>query len=50
MSCDIAPLKYNNWDEYKAGVAPILKNYSVMKFALNDDLQIHAAGRIAPCR
>ena len=28
---DIAPLKYNNWDEYKAGVQPLLKQYSSFK-------------------
>lgn len=40
---DIEPLKYNSWDEYKAGVAPVLKQFSSMKFTLNDDLQIHSA-------
>jgi ketosteroid isomerase-like protein len=43
---DIAPLKYNNWDEYAAGVKPLLKQYSSFKFAINDDLQIHPDGKI----
>ncbi len=41
---DIAPLKYNGWSDYKAGVAPVLKQFSSMKFTLNDDVQIHTAG------
>ena len=43
---DIAPLKYNNWDEYAAGVKPLLKQYSSFKFKINDDLQIHPAGNV----
>jgi ketosteroid isomerase-like protein len=43
---DITPLKYNNWDEYKAGVQVLLKQYSSFKFTINDDLQIHPAGKI----
>jgi ketosteroid isomerase-like protein len=43
---DISPLKYNNWEEYKAGVKPLLKQYSSFKFAINDDLQIHTDGKI----
>jgi hypothetical protein len=42
---DIAPLKYNSWEEYKAGVVPVLKQFSSMKFALNDDLQIHPVSK-----
>lgn len=43
---DITPLKYNGWDEYKAGVQQVLKQYSSFKFTINDDLQIHPAGKI----
>ena len=43
---DIAPLKYNDWGEYKAGVQVLLKQYSSFKFAINNDLQIHPAGKI----
>lgn len=41
---DIAPLKYNSWDEYEAGVSNELSDYSAAKFTVNDDLQIHKAG------
>ena len=41
---DVAPLKYNSWEEYKAGVAPSLKDSPKVTYKLNDDLQIHPAG------
>lgn len=41
---DVAPLKYNSWAEYKAGVAPSLADSPKVKYSLNDDLQIHPAG------
>jgi ketosteroid isomerase-like protein len=37
----IAPVKYDSWDEYKAGAGPLLQQFSSLRFALNDDLQIH---------
>ena len=40
---DVAPLKYNSWEEYKAGVAPSLKDSPKVTYTLNDDLQIHPA-------
>ncbi|MGB8890338.1 MAG: nuclear transport factor 2 family protein [Candidatus Korobacteraceae bacterium] len=43
---DVAPLKYNSWDEYKAGVAPSLKDSPKVTFTLNDDIQIHPEGKI----
>lgn len=43
---DVAPLKYTSWDEYKAGVAPSLKDSPKVTFTLNDDIQIHPAGKI----
>jgi ketosteroid isomerase-like protein len=43
---DIAPLKYNSWDEYQAGVAKVLGDYKAAKFLVNDDAQIHHAGDI----
>ncbi len=43
---DITPLKYNGWDDYKAGVQPLLKQYSSFKMTINDDLQIHPEGKI----
>ncbi len=41
---DVAPLKYNSWEEYKAGVAPSLKDSPKVTYTLNDDVQIHPAG------
>ena len=43
---DVAPLKYTSWDEYKAGVAPSLKDSPKVTFTLNDDMQIHPEGNI----
>jgi ketosteroid isomerase-like protein len=42
---DIAPLKYASWDEYKAGVVKELANYKAAKFTVNDDAEVHPAGR-----
>jgi ketosteroid isomerase-like protein len=33
---DIAPLKYNSWDEYQAGVKGVLAGYKSAKFTVND--------------
>ena len=41
---DIAPLKYNSWDEYEAGVKGLAANYKSAKFTVNDDAAIHAHG------
>jgi ketosteroid isomerase-like protein len=41
---DIAPLKYNSWDEYQNGVKAVLSGYKSAKFTLNDDLAIHPHG------
>ncbi len=41
---DIAPLKYNSWDEYEKGVKTELAGYKSAKFTLNDDVQIHSHG------
>ena len=43
---DVAPLKYNSWDEYKAGVAPSLKEAPKVTYTVNDDIQIHPEGKI----
>jgi ketosteroid isomerase-like protein len=43
---DVAPLKYNSWDDYKAGVAPSLKDAPKVTYTLNDDIQIHPEGKI----
>jgi ketosteroid isomerase-like protein len=41
---DIAPLKYNSWDEYQNGVKGELAGYKSAKFTLNDDADIHSHG------
>jgi ketosteroid isomerase-like protein len=45
---DIAPMKYNNWAEYKAGAQKALfePNRSI-KLRLNDDLGVHRRGSLA---
>lgn len=43
---DVAPLKYNSWDEYKAGVAPTIKDAPKVTYTLHDDIQIHPVGDI----
>jgi ketosteroid isomerase-like protein len=44
---DIAPLKYNSWDEYQKGVVAVVANYKTAKFTINDDLAIHPHGDLA---
>jgi len=41
---DIAPLKYNSWDEYQNGVKGVLAGYKTAKFTVNDDAAIHPQG------
>ena len=41
---DIAPLKYNSWDEYQAGAKGVLAGYSKGKFTVNDDAAVHPHG------
>jgi len=41
---DIAPLKYNSWDEYAKGVQDLATTYKSAKFTLNDDTAIHPHG------
>ena len=41
---DIAPLKYNSWDEYAKGVVKELAAYKSASFTVNDDAQVHPAG------
>jgi ketosteroid isomerase-like protein len=44
---DIAPLKYNSWDEYQNGVKAIVAGYKSARFTLNDDLAVHPHGDLA---
>ena len=41
---DIAPLKYDSWDEYQKGVMALVADYKSAVFTVNDDLQLHPAG------
>jgi ketosteroid isomerase-like protein len=41
---DIAPVKYESWDEYQAGVTKVLSGFKAATFKVNDDAQIHKAG------
>ena len=41
---DVAPLKYNNWGEYKKGVVEVLKGFKTLKLTVNDDAQFHRVG------
>jgi len=40
---DIAPLKYDSWDEYQKGVKNVLANYKSAKCTV-EDAQVHPAG------
>jgi len=41
---DIAPLKYNSWDEYEKGVKGVLDGYKSASFTVNDDADVHSHG------
>jgi len=45
---DLAPMKYNNWSEYRVGVQKVLfEPNSSIKIRLNDDLRVHRRGSLA---
>jgi len=44
---DIAPLKYNGWQEYAEGYKKIIADYSAVKFILGPDAQAHQHGNMA---
>ncbi len=44
---DIAPLKYNGWEEYKAGVKQVFASAASASFTPNDDLKVTRRGNIA---
>ena len=41
---DIAPLKYDSWDDYEKGVKGVLSGYKSAKFTVNDDAAVHPHG------
>lgn len=43
---DIAPLKYNSWDEYEKGVKGVLAGYKSAKFTVNEDAAVHPNGEL----
>jgi ketosteroid isomerase-like protein len=44
---DLAPLKYNGWEEYKAGVKQTFASASSASIVPNDDLKVTRRGNIA---
>lgn len=44
---DVAPLKYDGWSEYAAGVKKVLADYASLKLVLGPDLQVHQHGSLA---
>jgi len=45
---DLAPLKYNNWAEYRAGAQKgLFEPNSSIKLKVNDDLRVHSRGALA---
>jgi ketosteroid isomerase-like protein len=42
---DIAPLKYSSWDEYQIGVRQVVADFKSAKFTVNDDAELHPAGK-----
>jgi ketosteroid isomerase-like protein len=45
---DLAPMKYNDWSEYAAGVQKaFFEPNKSLKFKVNDDLQVHSHGALA---
>lgn len=44
---DLAPLKYNGWEEYKAGVKKVFAGSASATIVPNDDLKVTRRGNIA---
>jgi ketosteroid isomerase-like protein len=45
---DLAPLKYNNWAEYRAGAQKgLFEPNRSLKLKVNDDLRVHPRGSLA---
>lgn len=45
---DLAPLKYNNWADYRASVPKVLfEPNTSLKLKVNDDLRVHSRGSLA---
>ena len=47
-SFDLAPLKYSNWADYRAGAQKgFFEPNSSLKAKINDDLRVHSSGKFA---
>lgn len=44
---DLAPLKYNGWEQYKQGVVALLADFQSGKVTLNDDVVVQRTGNLA---
>ena len=44
---DIAPLKYNSWEDYAAGVSNLAGDLKSLTLTLNDDAVVHPQGDLA---
>ena len=43
---DIAPLKYNSWEEYQEGVKKVLANFQSIQATVNGDARLHHNGKL----
>ena len=43
---DLAPMKYDGWKDYDAGVKKTLAPFSSVKFILGDDVKVHRHGAL----
>ena len=43
---DIAPLKYQAWDQYQKGAAQVLALYSSLKLTVENDARVHREGNL----
>jgi ketosteroid isomerase-like protein len=44
---DVAPLKYESWEEYQQGAARLLSGFKAATFTVNDDAKIYPTGQYA---
>jgi ketosteroid isomerase-like protein len=43
---DVTPVKYNGWDEYAAGVAPVAADLKSITLTVNEDADVHPHGDV----
>lgn len=44
---DIAPVKYDSWEEYQEGVKKVIADFKSASFTINDDAVVHSHGDLA---